>query len=173
MITIRRAKQEDRELIWRVHIRAIKEICKSHYSEDELQSWSGVLKPLRYKEAISSKTFFVAEESDVIVGFGQLDQENGRVEAMYVSPDHIRRGIGRKILYALESVAQKSDLTVLHLWASLNAIPFYKSAGYTVQQQTSHLLPFRMVARVSMVKKLPCSLNRSPAYRIESQGIRS
>ena len=173
MITIRRAKQEDRELIWRVHIRAIKEICKSHYSEDELQSWSGVLKPLRYKEAISSKTFFVAEESDVIVGFGQLDQENGRVEAMYVSPDHIRRGIGRKILYALESVAQKSDLMVLHLWASLNAIPFYKSAGYTVQQQTSYLLPFRMVARVSMVKKLPCRLNRSQASRIESQGIRS
>ena len=160
MITIRRAKQEDKESVWRVHIRAIKEICKSHYSEDELQAWSGVLKPWRYKEAISSKTFFVAEDSDVIVGFGQLDQENGKVEAMYVCPDHIRRGVGRKILHALESVAQESDLTSLHLWASLNAIPFYKSAGYTAQQQTKYLLPFSMVAQVCMVKKLTYRLNR-------------
>ena len=173
MITIRRAKQEDRQSIWRIHIRAIKEICKSHYSEDEIKAWSGVLKPLRYKEAITSKTFFVAEDSDVVVGFGQLDQENGRVEAMYVCPDHIRRGIGRKILHALESVARESDLTLLNLWAFLNAIPFYKSAGYTAQQQTNYLLPFSMVARVFMVKKLTYSLNRPPTCPIEFQGIRS
>ena len=36
MITIRRAKQEDKFPIWRVHIRAIKEVCKSHYSEKEI-----------------------------------------------------------------------------------------------------------------------------------------
>ena len=65
-----------------------------------------------------------------------------------------------KILHALESVAQESDLTSLHLWASLNAIPFYKSAGYTALQQTKYLLPFSMVAQVCMVKKLTYRLNR-------------
>jgi putative acetyltransferase len=91
---------------------------------------------------------------------------------MYVCPDHIRRGVGRKLLHALESVAQESDLTLLHLWASLNAIPFYKSAGYTAQQQISYLLPFSMVARVRMVKKLTYRLNRPPTCQIESQSIR-
>jgi len=154
MITVRRAKQEDRESIWRVHIRAIKEVCKSHYSENDLDAWSGVLKPSRYTADISNKTFLVAEDNDVIVGFGQLNQENGKVEGMYVCPDYIMRGVGRKILHALENVAKDSGLTSLHLWASLNALPFYKNAGFIAKQQTKYLLPFGMVACVYMSKKL-------------------
>ena len=154
MITVRKAKQEDKEPIWRVHIRAIKEVCKSHYSENELESWSGVLKPSRYTADISNKTFFVAEDNDVIVGFGQLNQENGKVEAVYVSPDYNRQGVGRKILNALEHAAQDSNLTTLHLWASLNALPFYKSQGYAAQWQTRYLLPFGRVACIYMVKNL-------------------
>jgi GNAT superfamily N-acetyltransferase len=153
MITIRRAKQEDKESIWRVHIRAIKEICKSHYSEDELQAWSGVLKPWRYKEAIRSKTFFVAVDDDNIVGFGQLDQENSRIEGLYVRPDYAKRGVGMKILLTLEGVAKKSSL-LIHLKSTLNAITFYENAGYTSTRQSQDLLPGGMVACIHMVKRL-------------------
>ena len=154
MITIRKAKQEDRESIWRVHIRAIKEVCKSHYSENELEAWTGVLKPSRYTADIGNRTFLVAKDRENIVGFGRLNLENGKIEAVYVCPDHNRQGIGRKILNALERAAQDSNLATLYLWAALNAIPFYRSQGYTEQGQKKYLLPFGRVACIYMVKNL-------------------
>ena len=74
MITIRRATKEDCGSVWRIHIRAIKEICSSHYTQDEIHAWSKVLKPARYKKAINRGAFFVAVDGDVIVGFGNLNK---------------------------------------------------------------------------------------------------
>ena len=154
MITIRRATQRDRESIWNVHIRAIQEICKSHYSPKEIADWSEVLKPLRYNEPIKRGSFFVALDDNVIVGFGNLNQDSGEIEAVYVAPEYVRRGVGREILQALESVAREVGLTVLRLSSSLNAVQFYENAGYRRQKQKRYLLPCEMVACLPMVKEL-------------------
>jgi N-acetylglutamate synthase-like GNAT family acetyltransferase len=154
MITIRRAEQEDRESIWTIHTRAIEELCASHYHRDELQSWSEVLKPIRYQAAISNDIFFVAEEDHSIVGFGHLIQKSGDVEAVYVSPDHARRGIGTRLLDVLEGEGRKSGLSSLQLWATLNAVPFYQSAGYQAQELEKYLLAFGRVTCVYMTKEL-------------------
>ena len=68
MLTIRRARQEDKEAIWRVHGRAIMETCAGHYSQDVIRIWAGGLRPEKYREAIESYEFFVAEEDGVVVG---------------------------------------------------------------------------------------------------------
>ena len=96
MITIRRATKEDCGSVWRIHIRAIKEICSSHYTQDEIHAWSKVLKPARYKKAINRGAFFVAVDGDVIVGFGNLNQDSGEVEAVYVNPGCERVGLERR-----------------------------------------------------------------------------
>jgi GNAT superfamily N-acetyltransferase len=154
MITIREAKQKDRGSIWNVHIRAIQEVCKSHYSQKEIEDWSEVLKPTRYKEPIKRGSFFVAVDDNVIVGFGNLNQDSGEIEAVYVAPEYVRRGVGRKILQALESVARDVGLTILRLSSSLNAVQFYEIAGYKRQKQKRYLLPCEMVACLPMVKEL-------------------
>ena len=154
MITIRRATQRDRESIWNVHIRAIQEVCKSHYSQKEIEDWSEALKPTRYNEPIRRGSFFVAVDDNVIVGFGNLNQDSGEIEAVYVAPEYVRRGVGREILQALESVARDVGLTVLRLSSSLNAVQFYENAGYRRQQQRRYLLPCEMVACLPMAKEL-------------------
>jgi ribosomal protein S18 acetylase RimI-like enzyme len=154
MLVIRRAKQEDKKSMWNVQVNSIKEICKSHYTQNELRAWLGLLKPGRYKETIESKAVFVAIDGDAIVGFGQLDQENGHIEDLYVRPDHAKRGVGMKILLALEDVAKKSGSLLLHGNSTLNAIRFYEKAGYRVTRQKKYLLPNDMVACIHIVKKL-------------------
>jgi GNAT superfamily N-acetyltransferase len=122
-ITIRRAKQVDKGAIWQVHVRAIKEVCKTHYSERELKMWTEVLKPDRYEEQISD-------------------------------PEHLRQGVGIKILQALENEALDSGLKRLCLTSSLNAVGFYEMAGYRPQRQKRWLLPSEMVVCVTMTKEL-------------------
>ena len=160
MITIRRARQEDKESIWNVHIRAIQEVCKSHYSPKEIKDWSEVLKPCRYNEPIKRRSLFVAVDDNLIVGFGNLNQYSGEIEAVYVAPEYVRRGVGREILQALESVARDVGLTLLRLSSSLNAVQFYENAGYRRQQQRRYLLPCEMVACLPMIKELASTKRR-------------
>lgn len=154
MITIRSATRQDRDSIWRVHIQAIKEICKSHYTKDEIKAWSELIKPGRYGEAIDSKALFVADDDDSIVGFGHLELESGRIEALYVSPKYVGIGIGKKILQTLEHEAEQSGSKIVHVSSTLNAVPFYERAGYRSQGHSKHLLPPRLVTCILMVKKL-------------------
>ena len=160
MITIRRATQRDRESIWNVHIRAIQEVCESHYSQKEIENWSEALKPTRYDEPIKRGAFFVAVDDNVIVGFGNLNQYSGEIEAVYVAPEYVRRGVGREILKALESVAREVGLTILYLSSSLNAVQFYENAGYRRQKQKRYLLPCEMVACLPMAKELASTTRR-------------
>src|SRR5215212_10292916 len=103
MLTIRRARQEDKEAIWRVHGRAIRETCASHYSREVIEIWAGRLRPEKYAEAIDKYDFFVAEEDGVVVGYGELGREAGAIQGLYVSP--AGRGVGRKLLSQLEETA--------------------------------------------------------------------
>jgi GNAT superfamily N-acetyltransferase len=138
----------------RIQIRAIREICSSHYTKEEIRAWSEVLKPGRYKKAISTGAFFVAVNGEAIVGFSNLNLQSGLVEAVYVDPEYVGLGAGMKLLQSLENVASNSGLNLLHLSASLNAVAFYERAGYKSLNHTRHLLPFGMVACVPMFKEL-------------------
>lgn len=140
MVVIRKAKPADNEAVGRVHLRAIEEICASHYTLEEIEAWARPRKPNHYVESISNNDFYVAEENGDVVGFGTLNQERGEIEAVYVLPEVMRRGIGLKILRKLEERAHELGIKSLRLDSSLNAAPFYKSAGYKPQEELKHRL---------------------------------
>jgi putative acetyltransferase len=129
MVRIRKARSEDGEGIWRAHTQAICELCKSHYTPEEIAAWAGSLHPESYQGVIISSEFFVAEDQDRIVGFAQLHRTSGEVEAVYVHPSAARHGVGKQLLRKLEERAKANGVPVLHLDASLNAVPFYTDAG--------------------------------------------
>lgn len=155
MLTIRKAQQEDCQSIGSVHAAAVKGICTAFYTSEEIQAWSVPRKPESYEESVRSKEFFVAEKGGVIVGFGVLNQASAEVEAVYVSPEAGRRGIGLQVLRKLEERALSLGLAELRLNASLNAVPFYMRAGYVPQERSKYRLATGVeIACVPMVKSL-------------------
>jgi GNAT superfamily N-acetyltransferase len=80
----------------------------------------------------------VAEAQGQVVGFAQLDARQSMVVAVYVSPEFARQGIGSALLRGIEEHALSLGLSELRLQASLNAVPFYSGAGYTVGQLSQH-----------------------------------
>ena len=153
MLTIRRARQEDCQSIGNVHSAAVSGIRTDLYTPEEIQAWAVPKKPESYEEYIHSREFFVADEGEVIVGFGVLNPENTVVEPVYVSPLAGRRGIGLALLRKLEERARALGLGVLRLNASLNAVPFYKRVGYVAQEESKYRLSTGVeIACVPMVK---------------------
>jgi len=153
MLSIRRARQEDCKSIGNVHSAAVSAIRTALYTAKEIQSWALPKKPESYEESIRSKEFYVAEEDGIIMGFAVLNQEIAEVEAVYVSPVAGRRGIGLELLRKLEQRASTLGLDVLRLNASLNAVPFYRKAGYAGREESKYRLSTGVeIACVPMVK---------------------
>ncbi len=155
MLTIRKARQEDCQSIGSVHTAAVKGIRTALYTREEIQAWAVPKQPESYEESIRSKEFFVAEEDGIIMGFGVLNRESAEVEAVYVSPQVGRRGIGLEVLRALEERASTLGLRELRLNASLNAVPFYEKAGFVAKERSKYRLTTGVeIACVPMVKAI-------------------
>lgn len=155
MFTVRRAGEKDCEEIWRVHMRAIRGIANSHYTPAEIEAWASPRKPEHYIESIRNKEFYVAEEDDAVIGFGTLNYKQSEIEAVYVSPAVVRRGVGLAILRRLEERARDLGIKSLKMDASLNAVPFYKSAGYESQKEMKHRLACGIeISCILMTKEL-------------------
>ncbi len=148
VLAIRRAKQSDKESIWRIHTSAIREVCRQRYTEEQVEGWSSLLKPNSYEEVIETREFFVAEKDGAIVGFGQLNLEKGEVESVYVSPEKLGCGIGYQLLQTLEQKAIAHGLSKLQLSSNLNAVGFYERAGFNRLHDSKHSLSNGM--------ELPC-----------------
>lgn len=155
MLNIRRARQEDCQSIMRVHVDAVSGIRTALYTTEEIQAWAAPKKPESYEELIRTKEFFVVEEDRVIVAFGVLNPNSSEVEAVFVSPRAGRRGIGLSVLQKLEERAHALGLEELRLNASLNAVPFYKRAGYVAQAESKYRLSTGVeIACIPMVKAI-------------------
>jgi len=169
-IKIRTAKHADAGAIHAVHVRAIREGTVSHYSPVEVEIWAGRMAPEWYIKPIAANIFLVAElDSGVVAGFGELDIEEAEVKAVYVTPEHKRGGIGRRLLMCLEAIARERGLRRLTLNASLNAEPFYVACGFIPVARTTHELGATGVhiQCITMAKELDALPHRPAAEFIE------
>jgi hypothetical protein len=74
-----RVSHEIRFSIWSVHTSAIRKLCRSHYTPEEIDIWSSFFKPEMYEEAIASREFLVAEEDGIVAGFGSLNKQTQEI----------------------------------------------------------------------------------------------
>jgi N-acetylglutamate synthase-like GNAT family acetyltransferase len=101
----------------------------------------------------------------VILGYGGLvlgvarmhesASRQGQVRCVAVATDQQGKGIGKTIMGALETQAQAKGWNEIVLEARENAVPFYKSLGYQIEQE-SYLL-FGEIQHYRMKKALPLS----------------
>lgn len=135
---VRKASQEDRNEICRIHQAAARGLASASYSRDEIEAWVGSLAPENYTTVLEHHDFLVAESGEGLVGFGQLNPQNAEIEAIYVLPAVARSGVGRALLLALEAVARRRGFAAIHLYSTLNATGFYEREGYKSEGQTQY-----------------------------------
>ncbi|WP_439028576.1 GNAT family N-acetyltransferase [Haloarchaeobius sp. DT45] len=132
MVTVRRATPADTPAIATMHEASARELGRTHYDERQVRAWSGGKRPDRYPVEEPGEHVVVAEVDGELAGYGHLVVDDGEVRAVYVSPGQARRGVGSALLAHLESTARDAGHEECYLWASLNAVPFYRQAGWDV-----------------------------------------
>ena len=131
MIGIRRATDDDRVAIARLHEASIRALGPAGYTAEEVDSWAAGVYPQNYP---LEQEVYVAVDDGEVVAFGHYD--HGEIMAVYVDPSHVRRGVGRLMMAKLEEVALAAGATHLHLNAALNSVDFYAACGYARTMET-------------------------------------
>ncbi len=170
-LVVRHAHPADAPALLTLHTRAVRVLAATHYNEAQRDAWIARMSVPRLREAMSTRQLIVAEvatpEGPRVVGYGQLHPVEGAIEAIYVDPDFVRRGVGRSLFGALEAHARALGLPGLVLDASLNSASFYTAMGFRQKCLDRHeLAPGVHIACAVMEKRLaPAPGSRATARR--------
>ena len=135
---IRPATEADADAILELHVRAIRESCSWHYTEEQIEAWAGPKKAEHYLEPIRNQRLFVAEHDGRVLGFGNYDATKNEIAAIYVDPDFGGQGIGRALFQVVMGELKARGFTHVDVDASLNSVPFYQAMGCRIVEQRMH-----------------------------------
>ena len=130
---IRKARADDAAAAWEIRDAAILSQCKGHYPPESLAMWTNGTITDEFIQFVVEH-FYVATVGEEVVGTGMIDRNSGRLDAIMVRPDMMRRGIGRQMVSVLEDIARAAGLTELTLDSTLNAAAFYRSCGFVGEE---------------------------------------
>jgi len=139
-VTIRKACAADALAAWDIRNAAILSQCTGHYPAELLAIWTDGAITAPFIDVVA-ELFYVATVDDAVVGTGMIDCATGRVDAIFVHPDMMRRGIGRQMISFLETVARAAGLAKLRLDSTLNAAEFYRRCGFVGQERCTYYSP--------------------------------
>jgi len=133
-VQFRQAMPSDAQTLWWIKHAAIDGIESDAYTDEQLRAWKPTGEDIPdFKRALESETFdiILAElEEGEEAGYGVLNVDEGRIDALFVHPDHTGQGIATSPMGQLETRARMHDVEELELVSSLNAKSFYQSVDY-------------------------------------------
>jgi putative acetyltransferase len=155
MIHLRPALPSDIAALWALRTVAVRVSCATHYAPEQIAVWTASPVPDSYAAMLTAGGGIVAMQGEVIAGYAMLDVDKREVDAVFVDPARAGLGIGKRLLAALEQLARERDIARLHLSASLNAVPFYRAAGFISLREEAYAHPSGIsLASVTMEKEL-------------------
>ena len=160
-ITIQKATPQDAEAACAVLVRSINEICAPYYENDHeiLAQWLGNKTPSNVRQWIESDRSYcvvAVDGKDLVVGFASIS--GSEIMLNYVLPEVLHRGIGKRMLQALENHAIAAGLGHINLVSSIPANAFYVRNGYVSNSPPQYvgriLGDFPLIKRLSLNKTL-------------------
>lgn len=125
----RKATADDAPAAWEIRNAAIRHACKGFYPDDLLERWTAGEMTDAFVEFVVQQ-FYVATVDGAVAGTGFVNLGDGRIDALFVRPDMMGKGIGKRILAFCEERGRAAGLTELTLDSTLNAAPFYRRCGF-------------------------------------------
>ena len=116
--------------------RNLLEVNSQDYAADAIDSLVAYFSPATLLENSRSQTIFVATQDGEVVGtaslanFGSAESPSYYAVAVFVLPELQRRGIGIRLMEAVELKARELGAEKMTLRASITAKGFYQKLGY-------------------------------------------
>jgi GNAT superfamily N-acetyltransferase len=131
-VEIRRATARDAEAVYEIVLRALRETNARDYPSSVIDRLVLTL-PKEVASTLEAWLAYVVVVDGRIVGTGSLN--GNMVRAVFVHPDYQGRGIGTKLMDAVENAANVQSVDILSVQSSITAQPFYAKRGFKVVRE--------------------------------------
>jgi GNAT superfamily N-acetyltransferase len=129
---IRNYQIADTQQIVQLFYDTVHQINIRDYTKAQVDAWAPADIDLEiWSKSLSSKLTFVAEEGDIIAGFGELET-NGHIDRFYCHKDFQIKKVGTQILERLEAKAKDLGINKIFTEASITAKPFFERNKFIV-----------------------------------------
>jgi GNAT superfamily N-acetyltransferase len=133
-LEIRPATPADARAIAEVHVASWRAAYSGIVPDDWLDRLDVAERTRQWEGWIGRSIVLVTDGGDTrVVGFVAAHEESGEIAALYVAPDHTRRGLGTRLLAAVHERLRQAGRAEAHLWvfeANAAARAFYAARGY-------------------------------------------
>jgi len=162
-LCLRRAHFEDVSALLRLIEESIEHGCRQHYGPAQRRAVFLTYAETLFVDVVQPFDTIVAERHRRILGLAQLDPRAGRLRALFVTSALQGRGLGRILLAAVERLARARGLRTLEGAMSMNAVDFYRHAGFSPRRGPEQLVRGGVVVPiVDMAKPLAESSTEDP-----------
>lgn len=154
-MNIIKATKADANAAWQIRTDAILAKCANLYSTDIIEQWTAGDSPTDDFIADVVDNFYVVVMDEKVVGTGKLTTETAMVDAIFVAPDYMGKGIAKAMIKHLAQIATTQGLKQIKLESTLNAAGFYRSCGFVGDKVSVYKSPRGIeIECVPMVKVL-------------------
>ncbi|MFN5513205.1 MAG: GNAT family N-acetyltransferase [Cyanobacteriota bacterium] len=131
---VRHYRPSDAPALLRLLRETVRAVNSRDYSPAQIEAWAPESLDLAlWARRCETHITLVAEAEGDILGFILL-RRNGYLDCLYCHKHHQRRGVGGQLYEAAAGRALDLGLTRLWVEASITALPFFESMGFTGRQ---------------------------------------
>jgi N-acetylglutamate synthase-like GNAT family acetyltransferase len=153
-LCLRRARFEDVSAVLRLIEGAVEHGCRDHYGPAQRRAVYLTYAESLFVDVIQPFDTIVAERDQRILGAAQLDPRAGRLRALFVTAGLQGRGLGRMLLAAVERLGRAHGLRTLEGAMSMNAVGFYRRAGFEARRGPEHMIRNGTVVPIVNMEKV-------------------
>jgi putative acetyltransferase len=138
-VTLRPVRAADLDAIAAMQEISIMALGAPIYGQDKARAWARLGYQFRH-DLLGEGAFWVAEQEEQILGVGGwspdgLEADLAWIRYLFVHPEAICRGIGRRLVERAERSASAAGRSRLRVWSSLNAVGFYRALGFLPERR--------------------------------------
>jgi len=127
---IRRFRKEDARGTSRCIIRTLKESNAKYYPKRVIDFIIKENQPKQVAKRALERDTLIVEDNKTILGTINLTKD-GWIGTFFVEPTYQGKGIGTKLLAAIEQIAKKK-FKAIRTHCAINSVDFYRKNGYRV-----------------------------------------
>lgn len=127
-VTIRKFQPKDARAVSDVIRQTMRESNSADYSMKILEPLIEYFSPEKVLLLSKERICLVAEIDEKIVGTVAL--EDSELCTFFVHPNFQRKGVGTRLIKAIEETAVKNGIKIIRFASSLTGVPFYEKLGY-------------------------------------------
>lgn len=150
---IRTADPDDADDIAALHRASILASAPSRYRPEQIRAWLERVTPLLHRQAMKERRVRVALDDGAICGFSTVHVGEGMLNALYVAPFAMHRGVGQALLADAEESILTAGGLELQLHATHNSADFYRWLGYVDAGDTTRRLPGGVAISMRAMRK--------------------